>query len=180
MGQWASYQVEAPSGDRRFVDLAIVGKRRLNGKVYYWCELTGEERGRRVILKQLIASDRQTTRDVLVQRAGQKPIALRPRSRVALDGGEGWHVFLQWIPQVKTTSEKRSLFAGSFQARHYKKGHDQYWFTDNVPILGLLEARTAKLGRMVLMAHGRSGARSNVKGVPVSVKAPRLGNTQKR
>jgi len=176
VGQWAAYQIEDPWGDHRLVELFIVGRRRIDGTTFFWCELRGVENRTDVIVKQLISKDRQMIRDVLVQRKGHAPIALRNGSRVSLDGGEGWHTFFKWPFAGKRVREKLMVFAGTFRANRYQSGEGRFWFARKVPILGLVRAETKKLGKMVLMAYGYHGAVSALQGIPVILPRPGIGS----
>lgn len=160
VGQWAAYHYDAPDGSSSLFELAIVGRQRIEGQVYFWCELSGEEDGRHVVVKQLVTSDLQHLRTVLVQHGSRPPISLRRGSWVRFDDGIGLKSFFPGTSQAR--SKALMVYGGRFQARCSDGPKGKYCISPRVPITGLVQLEPKAGGKIQLIASGWHGATEQI------------------
>jgi len=173
VGQWAAYHYDAPDGSSALFELAIVGRQRIAGRMYFWCELSGKEDGQPVVVKQLVTPDLTHIRTVLVQHGSRLPVSLRSGSWVRFDDGIELKSFFPGTSRAR--AKALMVYGGRFQARCSSGPKGQYCLSPRVPITGLVQLEPKAGGKIQLIASGWHGGRSSNHGPrPPNCPRPRL------
>jgi len=169
VGHWVEYVVHLR--ERRQVwhlHLAVVGR---EGEAW-WIEMTvAQARGGEAIARMLVHHGDEADqvggrlRRLIVQPEGQVPLELPVEEASGtlpeIDSGEG--------PGVLVGAESIRVGAGTFRARHYRRGEGprarHIWLSDRVPLWGLTRYRGPRV-EMSLTAMG-AGAASRVTAEPI-------------
>ncbi len=167
VGQWVEYLVVRRLGNKRWhLHLAAVGQE----EDAWWIEMTmAEARRGEAVCKMLInhgAGDRNDRlKRVIIQPEGHLPLELPVEAAVEqippVDAGEG--------PGELVGTERVKVRAGTFEARHYRRGEGpdahHVWLSDTVALWGLTKYRSPRVS-LTLLAQG-TGAVSRITGTPV-------------
>lgn len=168
VGAGAAYEIQNASGEKHRMEIAIVGKETIEGKVGYWFEITtvSPHSGGEMVMKSLIVADGSdtTVMKMMMQMAGRPPMdmtaqmAHNPHSRQPVDIRD---------KADDVGSETITVPAGTFVCEHYrmKDGSGDTWVSPKVGVYGMVKHQ-GKESTMVL-TKVITDARDKITGTPV-------------
>ena len=183
VGQWASYGWTGGRAEGTTVRMAVVGTETLQGKSYYWYEMSfvDPKKGDKgtTIMQMLVPGLAMASGDVrgLIMKSGTEPATRMPDEMVSMMGGRmaNQNLTAEFTRRCKEMElvgwEQITVPAGTFRAMHVKSAKDQTdaWFLPDL-YFGLVRANMKDGSSMVLTGRG-TDAKSSITETP-----RRMGN----
>ena len=175
VGAGSVYEVQAPGGRTREVEIAVVGTDTIDGKPGYWLQIAtaGTATSRGMTSESLLAGEGEHTevKRLLVQRDGQPPYEMPPSMRQQ-------HRLLSHIADIRKQaervgSEEVDTPAGTFTCEHYRTrdGAVDVWVSAKVVPWGIVKTQGQPNLTLVRQV---SGATRRITGTPQVIDPAKL------
>ena len=183
VGQWASYNWAGGRTDGTTMRMAVVGTEAVEGKPYYWYEMsmTDPRKGPKgkAVFQMLVPGLSYQSGGVraMIMKSGDEPAMRMPDEMVRMMGGRmgqnlAADIARKCLEMELVGWEQVTVPAGSFRALHVKSASDQTegWVVPDV-YFGLVRAKLKDGSTMELTGRG-TDAKSSITETPRSMPSP--------
>jgi hypothetical protein len=151
------------------IEISLVGKEDVDGKQGYWIQMGSDSREGRVYVKQLwVVDGNNSTMTRMIMQPPSGGAMEMPTSMF----GALTSMNLKNDGHLVGT-ESITTPAGTFSCEHYQANNNSWdsWVAANIPPWGLVKAKDAATGEMVLL-RTFTGALDRIKGKPQKLEMP--------
>jgi len=162
VGSGAVYETQG-QGDRRELEIAVVGVEKVQGASGYWLEMVVKTAGGQMVFKSLLVVDGEDARIArMVMQTSREPIEMpaemmdQATLRQATDIRD---------KATRVGAERITVPAGTFACQHYRTqdGAD-FWITEGVPPWGLVKMVSGET--TMTLSRVTSNVTSRITGAP--------------